>query len=399
MERQSASSTRRSPLRSLVLPVLAAGLVAAGVSGRAPERAPTPPGTPAGSDLSLYAEFPNVPVGIAVSRQGRVFLAFSRAIDENQPFSVAEVVDGRPVLYPPGLAQETGPPADARLLSVQALAVDARDRLWILDCGRIGSKDPEPGATKLVGVDLATAKVVKTIPFPPAVAGPTAFFNDVVLDLGRGPDGTAFLTDASPKGPNGIVVVDLAAGTATRRLNAHPSTRPAPGFAARVEGRRLVFARGPNAGKPQRVGADGIALDGNGRRLYYAALSTHRWYRVDAEALADRRRSDADVAKTVEDLGDRGFASDGMLGSADGAIYVTDYENGAIRKRGADGRLVPFLRDPRLSWPDSMALAADGTLYVTATQIHRGADFRGADERVKPFRVWRTRTSSAPLFR
>lgn len=389
--------TRLWGLRALFLASAGAVIVICGSRGTAEERAPTPSKSPVGSELSLFAEFPNVPVGIAVAREGRVFLAFSRAIDENEPFSVAEVVDGRPVLFPPGLAQEAGPPADGRLLSVQALTVDARDRLWMLDCGRVGQNDPGPGATKLVAVDLASGKVVKTIVFPPAVAGPTAFFNDLVVDLRRGKDGMAFVTDASPKGPNGIVVVDLAAGTGRRRLNDHPSTKPAPGFVARVEGKRLVYAKGPNAGKPMRVGADGIALDAAGRKLYYAPLSSHHWYRVDADALADAKRSDADAAGTVEDLGDRRCASDGMLGSAEGTIYVTDYENGSILRRIKEGRLSPFVTDARLLWPDSMALSSDGTLYVTATQIHRGPDMRGGDERVKPFRVWRIRTTTHPL--
>ena len=383
--------------RALFLAATGAVIVICGSRGTAAERAPTPSKSPVGSDLSLFAEFPNVPVGIGVSGEGRVFLAFSRAIDENEPFSVAEVVDGRAVLFPQGLSQEVGPPADSRLLSVQALTVDARDRLWMLDCGRVGQNDPGPGGTKLVAVDLATGKVVKTIVFPPAVAGPTAFFNDLVVDLRRGKDGMAFVTDASPKGPNGIVVVDLAAGTGRRRLNDHPSTRPAPGFVARVEGRRLVYAKGPNAGKPMRVGTDGIALDAGGRKLYYAPLSSHHWYRVDADALADTKRSDEDVAKTVEELGGRGFASDGLLGSREGVIYLTDYENGRILRREKEGRIATLVRDVRLLWPDSMALSADGTLYVTATQIHRGPDMRGNDDRVKPFRVWRLRTTTHPL--
>ncbi len=35
-------------------------------------------------------------------------------------------------------------------------------------------------------------------------------------------------------------------------------------------------------------------------------------YRVRADALLDERASDEDVAKTVESLGERGFASDGL---------------------------------------------------------------------------------------
>ncbi len=356
------------------------------------------PARPAKAPLTSIAELSNVPVGIAVSRDDRLFLAFSRAIDPDEPFSVAEMKSGRPAPYPPGLKQDKGPVEKERLLSVQALAVDARNRLWILDCGRIGNADPALNATKLVAVDLASGQVVRTILFPATIAGPTAFFNDLVIDLRRGSDGIAFITDASPKGPNGIVVVPLASGEAMRRLNDHPSTRPEQDFVAQVEGRPLVYKRGATPGKPMRVGTDGLALSADGRFLYYAPLSAHHWYRVDAEALADPKRTNEEVVATIQDLGDRGFASDGLLGGADGTVFLTDYEGGAIHRLDPNGSLSLVVRDPRLSWPDSMALGGDGALYVTATQIHRGADFRGADERQRPFRVWRIPTSSRPLF-
>src|ERR1041385_7632675 len=61
-----------------------------------------PPGNGSGSgsnsdSLARLAQFDNVAVGVAASRTGRTFLSFSRAIDEREPYSLAEIVDDRPV--------------------------------------------------------------------------------------------------------------------------------------------------------------------------------------------------------------------------------------------------------------------------------------------------------------
>jgi sugar lactone lactonase YvrE len=339
----------------------------------------------------------DVPVGIAFSRDGRLFFAYSRAIDPKEPISVAEWKSGKPSPYPPGFRQDKGAPAHDRLLSVQALTVDARDRLWILDTAKVGQEPVQPGAPKLLAVDLSTNKVVQRVNYPADVCGPTCFTNDVVIDLSRGPAGYAFITDSSFDGPNGIIVVDLQSGKSWRRLNDHPSTKPAPGFVATVEGQPLIAKGGTNPGRPIATGADGIALAVDGTHLYYSPLSSHRLYRVDRGALADRSKSDDEVAKTVEDLGDKGFAADGMLGDAQGRLYSTDYENGAIQRRDQNGEWTVVAQDPRMLWPDSLALAPDGTLYFTNTQIERGERVRGKDERERPFRVFGVKTDSRPL--
>jgi sugar lactone lactonase YvrE len=351
-----------------------------------------------GSSPSRLAQFDNVAVGVAVSRSDRVFLSFSRAIDEREPYSLAELVDGQPRLFPAGFSQDAGPPAPDRLLSVQAVTVDALDRLWILDTAKVGQAPIVPGTPKLVAVDLASNKVVQTIFFPPAVAGPTAMLNDVRIDLGKGKAGMAFLTDSSSEGPNGLVVVDLATGTAMRRLNDHPSTKPDPGLVATSEGQALIVRQGPDAGRPYRVGSDGIALDPDGHHLYYRPLTSHHLYRVSTDALAAPSVGETDVAATVEDLGDIGFASDGLLEDAQGRLYLTDYENNAIRRRNRDGSIAVLAKGDQLLWPDSMSLRSDGTLIVTTTQIERSPRLRGSDQRIRPFTVWQLATDGQPLF-
>jgi len=351
--------------------------------------------------VTSFAQFTNtVAVGVAVSRSGRVFVSTSRAIDEHVPYSVAEILpNGQAHVYPAAslFTQNTGAPAPNRLLSVQALTVDALDRLWILDTSKVGQAPIVPGTPKLVAIDLRTNQPVQTIFFPAAVAGASAMLNDVRVDLGKGASGVAFVTDSSAQGPNGIIVVDLATGAAIRRLNDDPTTRPEPGLVITSEGAALTVRQGAGAGTPLRVGADGIALDADGHHLYYRALTGHHLYRVSSDALASATTSDVDVAATIEDLGDLGFASDGLLADAQGRLYLTDFEHNAIHRRNADGTMQLIAQDGQLLWPDSLALRPDGGLLITTTQIERGALLAGTDQRVRPLIVWQTPTDSTPL--
>ena len=146
---------------------------------------------------------------------------------------------GRAVAYPDAAINGPRRPAAARLISVQSVVVDPLDRLWIVDTGSIEFGPTSPGGPKLVGVDLATDKVFKTITFPEDVALSTSYLNDVRFDLRRGEAGYAFLTDSSSNGPNGLIVVDLG----TRQELASPPRPPVD------EGRRHDAARWSRAGR------------------------------------------------------------------------------------------------------------------------------------------------------
>jgi major royal jelly protein len=127
-------------------------------------------------------------------------------------------------------------------VSVQSVVVDPLDRLWILDTGSQLLQPTKYGGPKLVCVDLKTDQVVKKILFPQDVALPTTYLNDIRFDLRRGREGMAFITDSAQKGPNGIIVVDLAPGESWRRLNDRPSTKAEElqTFLPIVEGRPFV---------------------------------------------------------------------------------------------------------------------------------------------------------------
>ena len=333
-----------------------------------------------------------MPTGVTVANDGRIFVNFPRWGDAVE-YTVAEVINGKTVPYPNAEINsyaESDGQAD-KLVSVQSVVVDpSGERLWILDTGSLAFGPVKFGGPKLLGVDLKTNRMFKKIIFPSDVALTTTYLNDIRFDLSRGAEGMAFITDSSTGGANGIIVVDLASGKSWRRLHDHPSTKPDPGFVPVVEG-EILMMRLPNQ-PPSRfaVGSDGIAISPDGKTLYYCPLTSRHLYSVSVDALADRSKSDADVAATVKDLGEKGGASDGLESDKQGRVYLSDYEHNAIRRRNAAGEIETLVHDPRALWPDTLSLAADGYLYFTANQVERGAVFHnGQDLRVKPYVLFR----------
>jgi len=345
-----------------------------------------------------------MPTGVTVSHQGRIFINFPKWGDE-VPFTVSEIHNGgeNVVTYPDEATNQTNPndPA-AALVSVQSVVVDPADRLWILDTGSPMFQPTKYGGPKLVCVDLATNKIVKKILFPQDVALSTTYLNDIRFDLRRGSKGIAFITDSSQDGPNGIIVVDLDSGASWRRLHDHPSTKPEhlSTFLPIVEGRPfLEYKQGGQIKQGASMGSDGIAISSDGSRLYYCPLGSRKLYSVSTDALADKSLDEQKVGATVADEGDRGGASDGLESDVAGYIYSTNYEHNAILRRVPDGKWETVVHDPRLLWPDTLSLATDGYLYVTANQLHRQARFNkeGRDLRRKPYTLFRIKVDAQPV--
>lgn len=341
-----------------------------------------------------------MPTGVSVSKDGRIFVNFPRWGDTVE-YTVAEVKNGETWAYPSAEINHFGDGDDpeGKLVSVQSVVVDPTgERLWILDTGSIQFGPVKPGGAKLIAVDLKTNQVVKKIVFPADVALHTSYVNDVRFDLRRGAHGTAFITDSTGNGPNGIIVVDLASGKSWRRLNDHPSTKPDTAFVPVVEG-EILQVRLPGQ-PPARfaVGSDGIAISPDSKTLYYCPLTSRRFYSVSVDALADRNKSDADVASTVRDLGEKGGAGDGLESDGQGRVYLSDYEHNAIRRWSAQNGIETLAHDPRMLWPDTLSLASDGYLYFTANQVERqGAFHNGKDLRQKPYVLFRLKVDGTRI--
>lgn len=342
-----------------------------------------------------------MPTGVTVSASGRIFVNYPKWGDDVK-FTVAEIIDGEAVAYPNQEFNQPASDADPdALVSVQSVVVDPADRLWILDTGSPLFKETEYGGPKLVCVDLETNEVARIILFPQDVALPTSYLNDVRFDLRRDEAGIAYITDSAQKGANGIIVVDLATGESWRRLNDHPSTKPLqlPDFQPIVEGRPFLDKSEGTTKQGAGMGSDGIAINADGSRLFYCPLGSRRLYSVETDALVNRAYDNAPA--TVIDEGDRGGASDGLESDADGYIYSTNYEHNAILRRLASNtgkEWETVVHDPRLLWADTMSIATDGYLYVTANQLHRQPKYQeGKDLRRKPYVLFRVKIDAQPV--
>jgi len=343
--------------------------------------------------LEVVATFGGpMPTGVTVANNGRIFVNFPKWGD-NVEYTVAEVKDGKTIPYPNADINRftDGDDPSNKLVSVQSVVVDLTGNcLWILDTSSIAFGPVKPGGPKLIAVDLNTNQIVKKIIFPADVALPTTYLNDVRFDLHRGAEGMAFITDSASTGANAIIVVDLASGKSWRRLNDHPSTKPDSAFVPVVEGEILELRLPGQPPSKFAVGADGIAISPDGKTLYYCPLTSRHLYSVSIDALSDRTKSDAEVAATVKDLGEKGGGGDGLESDAQGRVYLSDYEHDAIRRWNTTGAIETLVHDPRVLWPDTLSLAADGYLYFTANQIERGAGFHnGQDLRQKLYVLFR----------
>ena len=189
--------------------------------------------TPSGSGLTEVAASARYWGTVAVSPIGRVFVNHPRWLGD-VPFSVAEVgADGVARPYPDRRwnAPDTTRAAGERFVSVQSVHVDRDGRtLWVVDPANPGLAGQVRGGPKLVVVDLATDRVVRTLAFDSVAAPPGSYPADVRVQRDRA---VAYLGDL---GLGALLVVDLASGRTRRVLAGHPSTR-ADTITLRVGGR------------------------------------------------------------------------------------------------------------------------------------------------------------------
>ncbi|MDC6380421.1 L-dopachrome tautomerase-related protein [Pseudomonas graminis] len=345
----------------------------------------------------VFAFHDAMPTGVTVTETGRIFVNFPHWGDD-VPFTVGEIRDGKVIAYPDAAINKEDPKDPAKgLISVQSVVADGQGRVWLLDTAAANFAAPKAGGAKLVAVDLASNKVVKTLVFPANVILPSTYANDMRFDFRSGKEGTVYVTDSSVSGPGAIIVMDIASGKATRRLSGAKSTSVDPEFKPVVEGQAALVSKGPD-GKPKTMGvaSDGIALSADGKTLYFSALSSRHLFAVPTEMLRDASVSEAQLNAAVKDLGEKG-ASDGLESDANGAVYAGDYEHNGIRKRLADGNWQTIVHDPRVLWPDTLSVGPDGYLYFIANQLQRQAGFHdGKDLREKPYSLLRVKIDAAP---
>lgn len=316
------------------------------------------------------------PVGVAMSKKGRLFVSFPKWTD-NYAHAVVEVLpNGKliPFPNPEWNRWDTARPQD-HFLSVQALFIDRSDAVWALDLANPTGMKPIRAGIKLVKLTL-DGTVERVYRFDDL---PGAGLNDVQVDAGRQ---VAYLSDP---GRSAVVVLDLKTGKSRTLLQGDVSTKADPNTVLSIDGKDVR----DQAGRPFSSNVNGIALTHDGQYFYFRPITKKRLYRIQTKFLYDPAYTAAQVSAAVEDLGEAGF-SHGMIADAAGNVYMGDSQEQVIRRRTPAGKLETLVQDKRIHWPDSYAIGPDGYLYVTMAQLDRAPRYHdGTDRVVYPYWLYR----------
>jgi sugar lactone lactonase YvrE len=320
-----------------------------------------------GPPLQEVARFRTPVTGVAVSPEGRVFVSLPRMIYRPRHAVVEILPSGEQRPYPDETwnrwdgAKATAPDA---FVCAQSVHIDDSGRtLWVLDPAKGGPlSNVVPGGPKLVAVDLASDRVVRTIRFDDKAAPRKSYLNDVRVDSSRQ---VAYITES---GIGALLVSDLTNGQTRRLLEGHVSTKAEPDYVPVIGGKRWTIFLGIRI----RGHVDGLALDRRGGWVYYHPLTGGTLYRVPVRALDDAAVDEATLTAAVERLAHTGGA-DGMRMDDAGRLYITAIEQDAVLRYQPDGAPQTVVQDSRLRWPDSMDIhevQGRRRLFVTSSRIH-----------------------------
>ncbi|SKC48381.1 Major royal jelly protein [Ohtaekwangia koreensis] len=320
------------------------------------------------SQVTVVANSPRQWTGVAVSQQlrteqMRLFANYPNwSLDHST--SVVDITNPTKALPYPDANWNTWTPGmnpEEHFICVQSVFVDANDYLWVLDAANPKRDDRYSGVVKggakLVQIDLKTDRIANVIVFGDSVVKPNSYLNDIRIDAQRE---IGYITDSNE---GAIIVVDLDSGKSWRLLGNNSSTK-SEDLVLKIDGEEYRTADG----EYPVVHADGLALSPDGLYLYWRPLTGNSLYRVETSLLIYPDFYSGKLDVEVENLG-KFPPSDGMIFDKEGNLYLASIEENAIRVYdGTTTRIVARGKD--FKWPDSFAVAADGSLYVSVSQLN-----------------------------
>ncbi|KAI9291857.1 MRJP-domain-containing protein [Neoconidiobolus thromboides FSU 785] len=321
-------------------------------------------------EKAIYDQFP---VSVAVSSKGRKFVSYPHW-EQNKGRSLVEIKGGKEYYYPN--ASMNNVKYSHAFNSIHAIYIDALDRLWVLDTGKVGNGIRPVSSHIFYVFDLKYDYLLASYTFPKNVEYPTSQLQDIRFDANLK---YGFITDATVPG---IAVLNLETGESFRRLDNHISTAGLDDFALTIEGKIVK-----PGGKPAKISSNGIEISKDKKTLYYTPLSSRTLYSVPVEALINRKLSEDDLGKLVKvEILDKGSASAGLISDKDGNIYITNIEQNSITKFNPNTKeLSLVVRHPNLLWPDTLSVY-NNTLFITANQMNRRPAFNnGVEGRKAPY--------------
>ncbi len=327
--------------------------------------------------------------GVKVDSAGTMYVSTARWGGPDVPATLSKLVkQGDGYALQPYPSEEANSVTDVKgLKAVLGFEIDRNDVMWILDQGHMAGKPDKMGDEKLVLWDIKANKELQRYEFTDAESDKTcSFLNDIVIDNDTN---FAYITDSgifcNPlKG--GLIVYDRAKNKVRRILTATAVTNNDPNFYFVINGQKV------NPDSPMLTGADGIALSGDKKTLYWTALTGHTLYALDTALLRDFSVPEAKISASVRTVGTLPSNTDGMVADRDGNIYMSALTlDGIMRRDAATGAVTMVAQDEAMGWPDTLGWGPDGSLYFTVGHLYQWvAGTMNYDNPAVPnFRIWK----------
>lgn len=317
-----------------------------------------------------------MPAGIKLSKNGTIFCSFPRWFDDVTA-TIAKYNKEQKYFEPwPSLEinqrHEKSDPSGIN--SVLGFEIDDEDNIYILDQGKVNNSVALEGSIKLLKYSLNDSSFLKEYKFNSEIADlKSSFLNDVVIDKNKN---LAYISDSGISIDGnithykpGIIVLNLNTSISHRILTSHFSVFPDESFWLHIDNKPV------NEEKQMLTGADGIALSCDGEALFYCPLTGRMIYSIltsDIENFINEGK-DINVYHAFKKE-----ASDGLLASSKGNLYMTGIETGSIYisyeveqdllrfdYKDFDG----YIGNVSSMWPDTLAMY-DGYLYFVTNQLN-----------------------------
>lgn len=356
----------------------------AGVSWDHPDRTAIP---------ATFSGSVNAPIaGIHFDAKGTAYVSTPRLISASAPATLSvldtTVASGpaRLTAFPSREGNAVDGPFGQSLRNVLGFYIDRRNGwLWALDMGFVAGEAESPaGSQKLVVLDLNSGRTIKRISLDSVADRKASFLNDVAVDERRR---IAYISDSgsrsAPDNRAGLIIVDFTSGQTRRVLDRHPAVRVEPGVKVVAHGHEVW------PGKPLLIGINGIALSPDAGTLYWTVTTGTHAYALPTAILRQPGSTDAQIASRIEDLGDVGGNTDGIVTDAKGNLYITDVtRNGIVRYDPVSKAMSPIASNEGIYWPDTPTIHPDGDLVFTSSRLsdHFTGAVKAGDER---YDLWR----------
>lgn len=310
--------------------------------------------------------------GVQVDAQGNLYVSTARWGGKDVPATLSKLVkqsDGSFKLqpYPSKAFNDVANPAGIK--AVLGFAIDRNNILWMLDQGHVDGVPTSSRDEKLIGWDITNNVEKYRIEFADGLYDKTcSFLNDVVVD---NDNGFVYISDSGIRCDplkGALMVYDYKNNVVRRLLDGDVLTQDEAGFTFKIHG-RSVLKNGP-----MRTGADGIALSGDKKTLYWTNLTGNNLYSVPTALLRDMATPEATIRAAVraESIPSN---TDGLSADRDNNVYLTALTmNGVLKRDASTGAVAPLFTSDDISWADTLAWGPDGALYVLSNHLHLWVD-------------------------